>query len=46
MAALAIPKFTTEYDVVECADFVQDNGRWVRLMPEDIKRLNPDFVPS
>ena len=46
MAALAIPKFTTEYDVVACADYVVDNGRWVRLMPEEIRQLNPDFVPS
>jgi len=37
---------TIEYDVVKCADFVQDKGCWVRNMPEEIKRVNPDFVPS
>lgn len=37
---------TIEYDVVKCADFVLDKGCWVRNMPEEIKRLNPDFVPT
>ena len=37
---------TTEYDVVKCEDFVSDPGRWVRHMPEEIRQLNPDFVPS
>jgi len=37
---------TIEYDVVKCADFVLDQGSWVRNMPEEIKRLNPDFVPT
>ena len=35
-----------EYDVVECADFVEDAGAWVRNMPEEIKLANPDFVPT
>jgi len=37
---------TIEYDVVKCADFVLDKGCWVRNMPEEIKRVNPDFVPT
>lgn len=37
---------TIEYDVVKCADFVRDQDCWVRNMPEEIKRLNPEFVPS
>jgi hypothetical protein len=39
-------KTTYEYDVVECKDFVEDEGCWVRNMPEEIKRLNPNFVPT
>ena len=35
-----------EYDVVECEDFVEDQGCWVRNMPEEIKKKNPDFVPT
>jgi hypothetical protein len=37
---------TIEYDVVKCADFVLDKGCWIRNMPEEIKRVNPDFVPT
>jgi len=37
---------TIEYDVVKCADFILDKGIWVRNMPEEIKRVNPDFVPT
>eukprot|EP00620_Florenciella_sp_RCC1587_P016069 CAMPEP_0182561196 /NCGR_PEP_ID=MMETSP1324-20130603/3722_1 /TAXON_ID=236786 /ORGANISM="Florenciella sp., Strain RCC1587" /LENGTH=248 /DNA_ID=CAMNT_0024773743 /DNA_START=123 /DNA_END=869 /DNA_ORIENTATION=- len=37
---------TTEYDVIKCADFVEDRGCWVRNMPEEIKRMNPEFVPT
>ena len=40
------PVTTYEYDVVACADFVEDKGCWVRNMPEEIRRANPDFVPS
>jgi len=40
------PVTTTEYDVVACADFVQDEGCWVRNMPEEIRKANPDFVPT
>ena len=40
------PQVTQEYDVVACEDFVQDTGCWVRNMPEEIRRANPDFVPS
>jgi hypothetical protein len=37
---------TVEYDVVSCADFVEDRGRWARHMPEEIRLANPDFVPT
>ena len=40
------PMTTTEYDVVACADFVEDKGCWIRNMPQEIKDANPDFVPS
>lgn len=40
------PNVTTEYDVVACADYVEDKGCWVRNMPEEIKLANPHFVPS
>lgn len=40
------PQTTIEYDVVKCADFQLDEGCWVRNMPEEIKRANPDFVPT
>lgn len=40
------PKVTMEYDVVKCEDFVQDMGCWVRNMPEEIRKANPNFVPS
>ena len=44
--AISCAVFTTEYDVVACMDFKEDVGRWVRLMPEEIRRANPGFVPS
>ena len=40
------PVTTVEYDVVACVDFLLDKGSWVRNMPEEIKRVNPDFVPT
>ena len=40
------PVTTTEHDVVACADFVQDKGCWVRNMPDEIRKANPNFVPS
>jgi len=40
------PVTTYEYDVVKCADYVNDAGCWIRNMPEEIKLANPDFVPS
>ena len=40
------PVTTTEYDVVACASFVEDKGAWVRNMPEEIRKANPDFVPT
>jgi hypothetical protein len=36
----------TEYDVVACADYVEDMNCWIRNMPDEIKRANPNFVPS
>lgn len=42
-----VGSFTTfEYDVVKCADYVEDLGCWVRNMPEEIKKSNPQFVPT
>ena len=43
---LSPQKTTVEYDVVACQDFVEDMGCWVRNMPEEIKKANPDFVPT
>lgn len=40
------PVTTYEYDVVACADFVEEKGCWVRNMPQEIKDANPNFVPS
>lgn len=40
------PVTTYEYDVVACQDFIEDLGCWVRNMPEEIRKANPDFVPS
>ena len=36
----------TEYDVVACADYVEDMNCWIRNMPDEIKRANPNFVPT
>ena len=40
------PVTTYEYDVVECDDYVHDKDCWIRNMPEEIKLLNPNFVPT
>jgi hypothetical protein len=40
------PVTTYEYDVVKCEDYVEDMGAWVRNMPEEIRKSNPNFVPS
>jgi Hypothetical chloroplast protein Ycf34 len=40
------PVTTYEYDVVKCEDFVSDPGCWVRNMPQEIRKANPNFVPS
>lgn len=40
------PEMTLEYDVVACEDFLEDMGAWVKNMPEEIRRANPEFVPS
>ena len=40
------PVTTYEYDVVACASFVEEKGAWVKNMPEEIKKANPNFVPS
>jgi len=39
-------KTTIEYDVVKCADFVLEKHCWMKNMPDEIKRVNPEFVPS
>ena len=39
-------KTTYEYDVVACDDYEEDVGIWVRNMPEEIRKANPDFVPT
>jgi hypothetical protein len=36
----------TEYDVVACSDYVEDMNCWTRNMPDEIKRANPNFVPT
>lgn len=40
------PVTTYEYDVVKCADFVEEKGAWVNSMPQEIRDANPQFVPS
>jgi hypothetical protein len=40
------PTTTYEYDVVQCEDYVHDKGCWIRNMPEEIKLVNPSFVPT
>jgi len=40
------PIIEIEYDVVACADYLHSPGSWVRHMPEEIRTMNPDFVPS
>lgn len=40
------PVTTVEYDVVACADYVEDKGCWVRNMPNEIRKANPHFVPT
>jgi hypothetical protein len=40
------PVTTIEYDVVACEDFMRDRGCWVRNMPQEIKDINPNFVPT
>jgi hypothetical protein len=39
------PTTTVEYDVVACQSFVMDKGCWVRNMPDEIRKANPNFVP-
>jgi hypothetical protein len=40
------PQTTVEYDVVACADFIEDKDCWVRNMPDVIRQANPNFVPT
>lgn len=40
------PVTTYEYDVVKCEDFVLEQDCWIKNMPEEIKKANPNFVPS
>ena len=46
VTSIEVPVFTTEYDVVECEDYVEESGRWVRKMPSEIREANPGFVPT
>ncbi|KAL1506893.1 hypothetical protein AB1Y20_007758 [Prymnesium parvum] len=39
-AAAAEGALTVEYDVFACDAFVEDHGRWLRLMPD------ADFIPT
>ena len=34
------PVLTTEFDVFGCASFVEDDGRWIRLMPD------AEYIPT
>ena len=43
---LPISTTYTEYDVVACADYMEDLDCWIRNMPDEIKRANPNFVPT
>mmetsp|Transcript_6166 Transcript_6166/g.14354 ORF Transcript_6166/g.14354 Transcript_6166/m.14354 type:complete len:153 (+) Transcript_6166:37-495(+) len=46
---LASRGITVEYDVVECEDFVEEKGRWVKMMPKGTLMdagFDPDFVPT
>jgi hypothetical protein len=40
------PTITYEYDVVKCADFVYEKDCWINNMPAEIKKVNPNFVPT
>jgi hypothetical protein len=40
------PVTTYEYDVVSCQDYREDIGCWIRHMPEEIRKANPNFIPS
>jgi len=35
-----------EYDVVECESYAHELDSWIRNMPEEIKAVNPNFVPT
>ena len=38
-----------ELDVTACEDFVEEKGRWVKMMPKDTllkAGFDPDFVPT
>jgi hypothetical protein len=37
---------TYEYDVVACEDFAEERNAWVKNMPDEIRKVNPDFVPT
>jgi len=48
-AALAARGVEVELDVVACADFAEERGRWARMMPEGtlVKAgFDPDFLPT
>mmetsp|Transcript_25430 Transcript_25430/g.58676 ORF Transcript_25430/g.58676 Transcript_25430/m.58676 type:complete len:217 (-) Transcript_25430:288-938(-) len=40
------PQSAVEYDVIRCEDFVDAPGTWVQNMPDEIRRMNPNFVPT
>ena len=44
--AIPISTTYTEYDVVACTDYVEEMNCWIRNMPDEIKRANPNFVPT
>lgn len=44
--AYEISEVFTEYDVIACEDFEEDDGAWIRNMPEEIRLANPTFVPT
>jgi len=40
---------TTEYDVTDCEDYVEEQGKWIASMPKGTllaAGFDPDFVPT
>lgn len=45
----ASPDFDVELDVTKCEDYLEDKGRWLRMMPPGTllkAGFSPDFVPT